>query len=318
MVCRHLTTVLFVLFACAACRAVDPTATTTDGPVTATISANVAETQVAQPIELRIQVDAPTGYRVTFPPLDGAVSPFMVADESVVTDLPVDEPSSLRRSVLTAHVEAFETGELTVPSIEIAYKISDSLAKTGLVGGSARTIRTKPITIQLISVLQPDEQPADFRDIKQPQPTPASPNTTNRWGIPAIIATGLLGCCWFLWRRRQGPDMKSWALNQVQQIERSNSLDQQQTCAQLSAVLRQYLQAQMDLPVTSLSSEELLKQLSQTNCPSDTQQKVNEFFASADRLRFAGNHDNDSMDNAFPAARAIIENVQASTFREER
>ena len=170
------------------------------------------------------------------------------------------------------------------------------------------------MSIQVISVLEESEDPTQFRDIKGTTVLPSNEVApTNRlWFTLGAVLLACATAGWVLWsRRKRRPPPRLWALGEVDRIEseyRQKSVDVASAYSRLSTVLREYLEAELALPATSFSSEELVNELSNSACPESAKQRLKQFVSDSDELKFSGRLRLGSADNESPfdSMRAII------------
>ncbi|MFK8114328.1 MAG: hypothetical protein AB8B91_19155 [Rubripirellula sp.] len=282
---------------------------TSDGPVTATVQLKATEALVAQPVELRLQVDAPAEYSISLPAIVDALGPFFVSKVTRASGLPVEENPAMRRSILTIQLESLETGDMTVPAMEVQYDLPDSLASSGLLSESKRTLLTRPVSIQILSVLGEGDTPIEFRDLKSAQspPTVEPPSVPNgAWIASLVIVIAALG----FWRRRyRAPNPQQWAQRRIDQIQdqfTQNRVDRTNALFELSNTVREYLQSVLQLPATALSSEELLASDAIANADETAKTRLQSFLQESDQSRFAPRSGDSSQELPIESARQIV------------
>ena len=264
---------------------------TRDG-VSLVVELSSSEAQVAAPMTLRLQVDAPVSSVVTMP-LDGSqvdlrktLGAFRILNTQTTKHLPVDDNDSMRRWISVIQLDTIETGELEIPSLEVAFRLK------GATTARQGTIRSEPISVLISSVLKDSDTPMAFRDIK---PAADRRNESGirsgryRW-LFAIAAITLSALVAVMIRRRKEIPANSWAASEIERIENSvtaKTISMHDAFAQLSVVLRRYLQLELGIPATALSSNELALELSAIDLPDTVVQKVKAFTEQADVLKFA-------------------------------
>lgn len=182
-------------------------------------------------------------------------------------------------------------------------------------------MRSNPIAIEIGSVLGEQESPAEFRDLKQVEPLPASASPeASRLGLPAGIAAAigaLAVAVWLSTRRRPPPQYDRWALEQIESIQAEydqRSIDIGQAYAQLSNVIRAYLEAELAIPATTQSTAELFDELPAEHCPDAARQRLQQFMTAADELKFSGSlavANNNGVDELFESLRAVVRDTSA-------
>jgi hypothetical protein len=289
-----------------------------DDAVELTVELSSAAAMVAEPIDLRIQVDAPTTTRITMPAVGESIGDFAVIQSRSVSELPVEGKAGRRRWVTSVRMEAIETGDRRIPAFEILFQLPASPKRdVTLRQGS---IRSEPMSVQIVSILEPEEEPTQFRDIKAP--ADATTARAHRSSLPWVLAGAALGVAaaiamltWARQTRRQDP--KQWALEAVNRIEseyRAESVSIEQVHRKLSSVIRGYLENSLAIPATLLSSEELVIELENVSIPDPAKQRLIRFLSRADELKFSAgrqwNGQNDEM--SFESCRTIIQECQHS------
>ncbi len=179
------------------------------------------------------------------------------------------------------------------------------------------------MSIQILSTLEESEQPTQFRDIKETAELPlAEASHPNRLWFTiaaALLAGAAAGLV--LWSRRgQRPPPARWALAEVDQIEsgyEEKTVDVANAYSRLSTVLREYLEAEMAFPATSLSSQELVSELSDSACPESAKRRLQQFVGESDELKFSGRlHLGYRQDESpFDSIRAIIRETSGVSFQ---
>jgi hypothetical protein len=143
-------------------------------------------------------------------------------------------------------------------------------------------------------VLNDQDSPTEFRDIKAAQPLPTvTPKPSNLRWIAAGIGIGISTmACLLVWsRRRRRPAADKWALREIGLIEsqyNESSINISQVYSQLSSLIRRFLEAQLVIPATAQSSTELISELPADGCPDAVKQRLERFMSEADQLKFSG------------------------------
>ena len=261
-----------------------------EGSIEMRLEASPLPARVAEPIQIRLVVDAPEGSRVTMPMIGSALGQLEVVDQRLIKELPIDGEPSRRRWILLLTVEAIESGEFTVPSMEILYRSTEAPASPA----APRSIRSLPFDVEVISLLGENQDPKTFRDIKAAMEAPQeqSPANFTKWIVPglAFSALALLGGFWW-WRRDRTLAPSEWADQEISRIDSllaAGSITRSDGYAELSDVLRQFLEEELGFPATAMSSAELREELMARSCPPATIARLTEFLAEADEVKFSG------------------------------
>ena len=283
------------------------------GPVELSIQVDKDEAEIIEPITLEIQVDAPAGTSVSFPAWGGKLGELTIVQRNTASELPLGGSRATRRWVTTLSLEALETGAVEVPPIEVQFRLPDDDESGG--GTRDGQIRTEPIVMTITSVLESQEDPSKFRDIKGVADLPSETQRTSSWpwaaaGLMLLAATA--GAIWT--RRRRQPDPTSWAINEVDRIQQqaeANTISLGDTYSKLSILVREYLQSQWSIPATSQSSEELCHELERASCPDSVLGRLQRFLSEADQLKFAGPQTprHDHGESPFDSVRAILQEL---------
>jgi hypothetical protein len=265
---------------------------TASGPVELTVELSKTTAMVAEPIDLLIQVDAPIATQITMPPVGDSIGDFSVLETKTVAEVPVTGKAGLRRWVTAMQIEAIETGDQRIPAFEILFPLPTSLNN----GSTLRegSIRSEPMSVQIVSVLVGEEDPNQFRDLKDPADAPTA--KVRRSFLPWVLGGGALGVsatvCLLMWTRHgRRPKPKKWALEAVKRIEseyQAKSIGIDQVYTQLSSVIRGFLEDSLAIPATSQSSDELVMELATVAIADSAKQQLIRFLTEADELKFSG------------------------------
>jgi hypothetical protein len=187
------------------------------------------------------------------------------------------------------------------------------------------TIRSQPIAVEVTSVLAEQEDPSNFRDIKDAIAAPQATPGRSRWLWPSaagMLVLALIAVVFrYAGRRRPAPQV--WASGEVDRIEseyQSNAINLGQAYVQLSSVIRTFLEAQLSIPASSQSSEELWSELGRASCPPSVSERLQRFMADADKLKFSGRLDvaREQAESPFDAIRAVINQTSGDQNRAAR
>ncbi|MCG8653194.1 MAG: hypothetical protein MI861_25360, partial [Pirellulales bacterium] len=89
---------------------------------------------VAEPIELRLIVDAPSAAEVVPIAVEQELAPFEIISTTNWDDLPSERPSNRRRQTLLT-LESYRSGTVSIPAIEVSYRYA----------GELRSLASEPI-----------------------------------------------------------------------------------------------------------------------------------------------------------------------------
>ncbi len=261
-----------------------------DGLVEVRLDSNRTSASAAEPVEVRLVVDAPAGTKVTMPIVGANLGGLNVTDRQLIRDLPIDREPTRRRWIFRFTVESIESGRFIIPAMEVLYRLpGDATGPT-----SQQSIRTKPLGIEIVSLLGDDPDPKAFRGIKGAVDTPELPSTRTHGGwivlgflISALVC--LAGLLW--WRRDRVPNPVQWASNEVSKINtllEAQAISTNDAYAELSHVLRILLERETGIPATALSSRELKDELTAKSCPPPLIARLTQFLSDADEVKFSG------------------------------
>ncbi len=253
---------------------------------TVTTKTSKTTVQVAEPLTLEITVTAPAGSKVDFLSIGQSLGNFDVNDQLVRADVPSENDVNLRVWTHRLTLESIVAGNLEIPSLEIQVRRDANI----------QTLRTEVIPIRVASVLEDRADPTKFRDI-QPVvdieiPEPAS-HVWIWWmlgGFGGIAAATLMLIT--VAKRKTWMTPNVWALRELEHLRHSEvmrSSDSELVTENLTAILRDYLELQFDIPSTMQTTKELLHEIEATNRMStDLAKGFAVLFENADLARFAG------------------------------
>ncbi len=254
---------------------------------TSDVSATVSKSsvQVAEPFTLELTVEVPVGTRVIFPATGDRIGDFDVVDREDLFDIPDAVSSELRQWTQRLTLESIVTGELKIPSIEL--QITDQ--------HGSRAVRSDPVPVRVISVLEDRRDPTQFRDIQSVVDiaVPQTQSNAPLWwavggisGLTCALALGML-----ISRRKRWLTPKQWALQQLDQLGQEVNTESANTkliSIELSNIIREYLQLQFDLPEVGRTLQELIEQIeSRRYAAADIINSLRALSSLADKAKFA-------------------------------
>ena len=255
---------------------------------TAKVTSKTSSTtvQVAEPLTLEITVTAVAGSKVDFPSIGDSLGVFDVTDQLMRADVPSENDVHQRVWTERLTLESIVTGTLEIPSLEIQVRRDANI----------QTLRTKVIPIRVASVLEDRADPTKFRDI-QPVvdidiPEPAS-HAWIWWMLGAcggIAAAALMLIT--VAKRKTWMTPNVWALRELEHLRHSEIMrisDSELVTENLSAILRDYLELQLDIASPMQTTKELLHEIeTSTLISSEMTEGFAALFETADLARFAG------------------------------
>ena len=296
----------------------------TENEVEVTAELSVKTIRIAEPIELRVQVDAPRGTRVSLRNAESTLGQFDVVDRRQFNSLPIDGQSNRRRWIFVLTLETLETGQLRIPALEVEYGLPAAPAASS--SKPIRAIQTEPISITVESVLEPNQDPRAFRDIKDIAESSSVGPRENRvmWfaiGGASLIALGLCARWW--WRRQRRIDPAHQAEEAITSIESQLASKRISACDAYdaaSAVLRELIERTFGFPASAMSTEELRRALTERSFPTSTIDGIDSFLSEADVMKFSGSGAAERSETGFPATRVrdLIRDISEASLANEQ
>lgn len=260
----------------------------TDGAVKLSVHIDKSAAQVADPIQLMLEVDAPRGTRVEMPQLSGELGDFEVRNSELVKDIPSPAIADGRRWVVRATLETIKTGELTIPPLDVQYA-TDSKSST------FKTLRSKPLPIRIASVLENRADLKKFHDIKDVSDVAVPEQHSYAWlgwisaGVVATAALAALAL--FVMRRRRGPSPAEWALAAIAELEQlsiANGADTEAVYNEGVDIVREFFELEFNVPTLSQTTREFLAQAVKAVGLGETaRERLTSLASLADEIKFA-------------------------------
>jgi hypothetical protein len=260
-------------------------AVVTAGPVSVMSSIDKATASVAEPIQLKLIVQAPPGSRIAWPPLDKTLGMLELTHLTKSNDVPSDSNPNLREWVLQLTLESIKTGDLAIPPIDIRYA-TDSNAEF-------QAIQSSPLRVHISSVLEERPDPKRFRDIKQTvdvQVTPASSKSWVLWASGSATAVALLLMATAVRRRNRGLAPAAWALASIADLEGKGAAEADATCRfnEVVEIVREYLEIEFGVDALSRTTNEFLSgAVYEIDLPPKTTERLKWLASVADEIKFA-------------------------------
>jgi BatD DUF11 like domain len=233
-------------------------------PVTVRASVDKSVARVAEPVRLVLDVAAPQGTRVKLPKLSDHLGDFEVQKSQMLNDIPAPDNDGLRHWQLEATLETIKTGELSIPPLEVHYATG---SKTAADGSTFQTLRSKPVSVQVTSVLENRPDPTKFRDIRSVVDVAVPESHSYAWvgwttaGFGAAMAIALLA--FVVVKRRRGPSAADWALASLADLERlpiEDSAAAEAAYNEVVDVVREFFELEFNVPTMSRTTREFLAQ----------------------------------------------------------
>lgn len=260
----------------------------TRGPVSATAVLTPESPAAGEHMQLVVQVEAEGGVDVQTPLLaweDDAIGPFNVLGSADDPDLPLPEGRRGWRQTLT--LDSFETGELELPALHVAFV--DRRGTPEIEG-----FLTLPIIDVTVSTSL-TESDTGLRAMRDERPLPAGPTSPWWWlMLPGAIALIVGG---FMWSRR------GWAkalapLTPAQRARRDLTRLEQEGLlaagasepyfASVSDIVRRYLEDGLGLRAPRATTREFLMEAERSTVLEAGQRAtLHDLLALADLVKFA-------------------------------
>jgi hypothetical protein len=253
---------LFLAGGCRPDKAADPSQRrpvqrrATKGPVRMTVQTDRDEVRIAEKMKLTIDVHAENGVHVTLPKIGDTVGGFRVVRCTDAPSVPEGEGRLWRRSL---ELESHKSGTLKIPAQVLVFEDRRDPAKP-----IHSEIKTEPVDVRVVSVLEGRADPRTFRDIKGV--IELTPETSYTW---AYVAAGSLGGAAILAgavvlvrrKRSRAVTAEGWALRQLDKLAKSRLTQpgrQRHFYYRLSDIVRLYIQRRFDLPASHETTDEFL------------------------------------------------------------
>ncbi len=253
-----------------------------------TVTENVSKrsVQVAEPFTIEWSVTAAEGAKVTFPATGKQLGEFDVLAITDLFDIPSDNGTETRSWTRRMTLETIHTGELNIPELEI--QVSDS--------NGSHVVQSKPIMINVASVLEDRSDPTQFRDIQSVVDVALPVTHSSSWvfwtmggisGLAVLAIAGLL-----LTRRVTYLTPELWAMEQLDELEKliqAGTTTSELAALEVSRIAQKFLQFQLGLPESEETTQELLHEVKLSECVSDEViERLNTLFMLTEQAKFAG------------------------------
>ena len=257
--------------------------------ITTKVTVSTKSVQVAEPFQAEIRITAPAGAKVSFPQLGNAWGAFDVLEYKDQFDVPAVDGSGMRSWFRRLTLETISTGDLELPSLEIQVRTGASNA--------ASVVRTDAQKIQVMSVLESQSDPLQFRDIKGvvnleiPEPASYAWAWWLAGGIGGALMLGVAALV--LAKKRQWNSPRQWAQKEIQQLRETDAFShgEMDFCVdRMDQILRSFLEWEFAIPAANWTPREILSSLEQQlhNSERSALQCLASWFDRAEQAKFAG------------------------------
>ncbi len=239
--------------------------------------------QIGEPVVYTLRVSAEPEAEVVFPAAgDGRIGDLEVNRVSEETG----EDGTRQMSFI---LQGFETGSFTLPEPEVTVRSA---------AGEETILAGPELEIEIVSVLKPDEEDADIRELKDPVGLPRS----YRWILylaagAAVLAAGVILLYRKFFRRKSaGPPPPPRPAGEIalEELERIRQADLpgrglvKEYYSRVSDTVRRYLENRFALRAPERTTEEFLQEMATTShLTGDQQDLVASFLAESDLVKFA-------------------------------
>ncbi len=269
---------------CASSEAPAPTAREPRPPVEAATTVDRAVATTGDVITYSVSVDHDSGFQIELAEPGAEIAGFRIFD------LGREEPSERRgRRVETRwyKLRADIVGSYVLPPVSVRYRPVDG-------GDDGQTIETSAIFVEVESVLSPDVEAADIRDLK--------PLTRVRRGPPwwwigaGLAALALAAAAAFAWYRRPRPVappipahvLAFGELDALRGTDFDDPVAVRRFHFRISEVVRAYVEGRWGLNATDLTTEEILPELAPlADLPPPEAARLTDFLRDTDHVKFA-------------------------------
>ena len=181
------------------------------------------------------------------------------------------------------------TYDPTIPPVAVPFV--DSRGSTPVQG----LAKSEPINMSIASLLEGQDDPTQFRDIKGIVELHQPPSRkTNRWLIAAGLGTLLAGAGAFVILRARNTTLSpgQWALQELERLETqstSEHIDVQAYYSQLTTIVRIYVEGEFGINAPRLTTAEFFERVQHgQSLEQEHVLSLRNFLTTADMVKFAG------------------------------
>lgn len=253
--------------------------------VSVTSSLDKTTASVAEPVHLKLTVQAPRGARIEWPTLDKKLGTFDLTHVTKSNDVPSTSGSDTREWVLQLTLESIKAGEVAVPPLDLRYATNST--------SEFQSIQSSPLTLHIASVLEDRPDPKRFRDIKQTVDVPVAPENSDSWRVwvgGAATAVALLLLTIAIRHRSRGISPAAWAFASIADIEKADLTNADATghFNEIVEIVREFLELEFGVDALSRTTGEFLTDaIDELDLPTKTTERLKWLTSVADEIKFA-------------------------------
>jgi len=284
-----------------------------ESPLLLSAEATPRTTTIGTPFRYTLRIESPPGVELLVPLLADRLGEFIITDFGEVdhsNDTASDNIVIERWYTLVS----YETGDLLIPGVALQYRASSGEMQTDYFPDA-------PVTMaSLLETSSSAGEAAELRDIKGPVAVPA--NRLWFWIAVCACAALLLAATvlWWWSSHRRGASQKprppahATALARLGELRRQHLLEDQRVAeyyVQLSAVIREYIEARFHLRAPEMTSDEfLLVAQRDPRLSAPDRASLQGFLNEADLVKFARHVPSHSdAEKAWIAARNFVDHT---------
>jgi len=263
-------------------------------PIQVDVSVDRTRATVGDPILVKVSVTHPPDLTVAPPSPVAAEGPGLVL-EAIGRERPEPRegkaPVGPTREIFFFRGQAFETGKVLIPAFRVTWSRP---------GGTSGSLTSKPIPVEIASVLKAGEsQPSD---LKPPAALPPPPFPW--WGVATAALVALLlaaGILWWVRRKRarvegkavpQGPVLPphELAYRELERLLASGLLKEgklKEFHVELSEIAKRYLAGRFGIETLERTTDEVLADLRKVRVGSSPLGTVRDLLGETDLVKFA-------------------------------
>ncbi len=279
------------------------------GPVKVTAEVQPAKARLSDEPVLTLTIEYEAGVEVEKPPFGQALGSFVIRD----FHQPLPKTRNGREIIEQAYtLEPTATGRLLIDPINVTFI---DLRPNG--DEKTHTIQTEALTVEIGSLV--GENVPSLENLRPAVGPLALPGHRQilAWSLVAAgVILAFVG--WWLWRRSRREKIETavvlsaeeLALMELEKLARSGlaETDVKQFYVELTGIVRRYIERTTGIRAPEETTEEFLREISQTNSfQGETSERLRNFLESADLVKFAAHRPrNEDIEESMSRARIFI------------